>query len=105
MGAETIPPEALWMYSRCRLPVTQRTPWPKMRPVGEFDGPVRKTERAEGFSPVEVKWTVSLDNEAFPVDVMTAPPVAAELSQPRLSPGGFCGFPHGQGITPLVPGA
>jgi hypothetical protein len=60
---------------------------------------------ADGRSPVARKATVSAERFACPEDVSRAPPVKLELLQPRASPGGTCGLPHGQAMRPATPGA
>src|SRR5215831_17726860 len=58
---------------------------------------------AVGFSPLVVKTRLSAPRYESPEAASDAPPVAAELSQPRPGPDG--GFAHGQPITPERPGS
>src|SRR5580765_6125137 len=58
---------------------------------------------AVGFSPPVVKTRLSDERCVSPDAARTAPPVAAELSQPLPGPPG--GFEQGQAITPPIPGS
>src|SRR5688572_2069735 len=88
-GADSAPPTAGWTYSRLSVPPTQRRPSPKA--TGAIDAlPWRKMLLAVGSSPDAESSSVSFASEALPAATRSAPPVPAELSQPR-------------GLTPLLP--
>jgi len=55
--------------------------------------------------PMNAAWksTLSLLSDAMPVAFNAAPPVLSELLQPRPGPDGL--LPHGQRMTPEVPGS
>src|SRR5690348_12280934 len=96
------PPEAVFTYKRLSEPPAQRTPWPNVTPEEISALPCSRMLVAVGFSSVVLNTTVSPPSEAVPVELNSAPPVAEELSQPRLPPEG--GLAHGQASTPLEPG-
>src|SRR5262245_33915155 len=85
----------------------QRTPAPFGTPVPTVPSPAKNTFRIPAAGAV--RWfvvtsrSVSLAREAVPLAFSTAPVVAVapKLAQP---PAGFAGWPHGQLMTPPVPG-
>jgi len=58
---------------------------------------------ASGLSPLVARTRLSEETNVPPDAESDAPPVADELSQPRLGP--LAGFAQGQPITPAAPGS
>src|SRR5262245_5565742 len=74
-----------------------------MMPAAGDVVPCRSTLVAVGFSPLVVKTRLSDERYSPPETERLAPPVAAELSQPRSAPEG--GFEQGHPATPPTPGS
>src|SRR6187455_613459 len=93
-GATTVPLTAAFTYRRLSEPPMQRSPSPKWMGEARMALPCRTIALAEGSWPEDV--STSASGTSVPLHVSCAPPVAAELSQPRPH---VPLFEHGQGTA------